>query len=82
MGVGQVDCSGRGCSVKLGTIARYQGVYFPILNIKTLKISKGTMQGDTLKKWSMVEKYFTVQDLTTDDMEYLSSSERLIEWAN
>eukprot|EP00105_Crassostrea_gigas_P026036 XP_011446815.1 PREDICTED: probable ATP-dependent RNA helicase DDX58 isoform X2 [Crassostrea gigas] len=82
MGVGQVDCSGRGCGVKLGTIALYEGIYFPILNIKALKIAKGTMKGDTLKKWGMVEKYFTVQDMTEYDMEYLSKSDRLIEWAN
>lgn len=82
MGVGQVDCSGKGCAVKLGTIALYEGIYFPILNIKALKIAKGTMKGDTLKKWGMVEKYFTVQDMTEYDMEYLSKSDRLIEWAN
>lgn len=82
MGVGQIDCGGRGCSVKLGTIALFKGIYFPILNIKALKIAKGTMRGDTLKKWGMVEKYFTVQDLTDDDIEYLSRSDRLIEWAN
>lgn len=40
------------------------------------------MKGDTLKKWGMVEKYFTVQDMTEYDMEYLSKSDRLIEWAN
>ena len=80
MGVGKMDCNGKGCSEKLGTIAFYQGVYFPILSIKSLKISKDTMQGDALKKWSMVEKYFKVPDLSADELEIIANSEKLVEF--
>ncbi|XP_048779866.2 antiviral innate immune response receptor RIG-I-like isoform X2 [Ostrea edulis] len=80
MGVGQIDCKGKGCAVKLGSIALYQGIFFPILSIKALKIEKDMYQRDTLKKWNMVEKYFTVQDLSTDDIENIVKCGRLIEF--
>lgn len=80
MGVGQIDCKGKGCAVKLGSIGLYQGIFFPILSIKALKIEKDMYQRDTLKKWNMVEKYFTVQDLSTDDIENIVKCGRLIEF--
>jgi hypothetical protein len=80
MGVGQIDCKGKGCGVKLGSIALYQGIYFPILSIKAVKIAKDMEQGDALKKWSLVGKYFTVQDLSTDDVENVVKCGRLIEF--
>lgn len=82
MGVGQVDCSGRGCGVKFGIIVFYEGIYIFILNIKVFKIVKGIMKGDIFKKWGMVEKYFMVQDMMEYDMEYFFKFDRFIEWVN
>ncbi|XP_061172801.1 antiviral innate immune response receptor RIG-I-like [Saccostrea echinata] len=81
MGVGQIDCIGKGCFVKLGTIALYEGIFYPILNIKALKIENNFKKGDTLKKWNMVEKYFTVPDLSTGDIENIVKSGRLIDFS-
>ncbi|XP_062594920.1 antiviral innate immune response receptor RIG-I-like [Saccostrea cucullata] len=81
MGVGQIDCIGKGCSVKLGTIAFYEGIFYPILNIKALKIENDFEKGNTLKKWGMVEKYFTVPDLSTNDIENVLKSGKLVEFS-
>ncbi|XP_061175548.1 antiviral innate immune response receptor RIG-I-like isoform X1 [Saccostrea echinata] len=78
MGVGQISC--KECLVKLGTIALFKDVFFPILSITALKIEDDLERGDTLKKWKFVERYFKVPELTEADLENVAKFERLIEF--
>lgn len=78
MGVGQFNC--KECNVKLGTIALYKDIFFPILSIKALKIEDDMEKGDTLKKWNLVEKYFHVPEITTEDLENIGKFGRLLEF--
>ncbi|XP_062594929.1 ATP-dependent RNA helicase DHX58-like [Saccostrea cucullata] len=77
MGLGTLEC--KDCREKLGVIALYNEVYFPILQIKSLKIEDDMKRGDTVKKWKTVEeRYFKVPSISSDDLQKISEKGKLL----
>ncbi|XP_048727213.2 ATP-dependent RNA helicase DHX58-like isoform X9 [Ostrea edulis] len=78
VGIGKVGC--KECREKIGVVALYKEILFPVLQIKSLKIEDDMKRGDNVKKWKTVEeRYFKVPPISLVDMEKISEAERLID---
>ncbi|XP_061172835.1 antiviral innate immune response receptor RIG-I-like [Saccostrea echinata] len=79
VGLGKLKC--KECQEKLGVVALYKEVHFPILQIKSLKIENNQkkMFIPVVKKWKTVEeKYFTVPSISLDDLQKISKTGKLL----
>lgn len=55
-------------------------IYFPLLNIKAIRIEDDLKRGDYVTQWKKVEElYFTPTPITQEDLEKIAEEGKLVD---